>query len=179
MRRPPERPRWAGSPPTRRSRSCVRSPGRHSSVPTSWKSRHPTTAPARSPPCSRPTSSSRSSVSWRSGNDRCSGAREAGSSRGWPTKVLGAPLLLSLALLFLSPPWAGGAPAPIAKIDIEGVISPVTLRLVGLALDRAQAQRAQAPVIQLDTPSGLERSMRAIVQRELHAEVPGILFHVP
>jgi len=98
---------------------------------------------------------------------------------GGPTKVLGAPLLLSLALLFLSPPWAGGAPAPIAKIDIEGVISPVTLRLVGLALDRAQAERAQALVIQLDTPGGLERSMRAIVQRMLNAEVPVIIYVAP
>ncbi len=98
---------------------------------------------------------------------------------GGPTKVLGAPLLLSVALLFLSPPWAGGAPAPIAKIDIEGVISPVTLRLVGLALDRAQAERAQALVIQLDTPGGLERSMRAIVQRMLNAEVPVIIYVAP
>src|SRR5207244_4969351 len=98
------------------------------------------------------------------------GAREmtvvAGPARparaaGGLTKALGAPLLLSVALLFLLPPWAGAAPAPIAKIDIEGVISPVTLRLVGIALDRAQAERAQALIIQLDTPGGLEKSMRA------------------
>src|SRR5256712_12494693 len=105
-------------------------------------------------------------------------ARPARAAGGL-TKVLGAPLLLSLALLFLLPPWARGAPAPIAKIDIEGVISPVTLRLVGLALDRAQAERAQALVIQLDTPGGLERSMRAIVQRMLHAEVPVIIYVAP
>src|SRR5437870_4127761 len=65
------------------------------------------------------------------------------------------------------------------SIDIEGVISPVTLRLVGLALDRAQSERAQALVIQLDTPGGLERSMRAIVQRMLGAEVPVIIFVAP
>jgi len=93
--------------------------------------------------------------------------------------VLGAPLLLSVALLFLLPPWACGAPAPVAKIDIEGVISPVTLRLVGIALDRAQAERAQALIIQLDTPGGLEKSMRAIVQRMLNSEVPVIIFVAP
>src|SRR5262249_38068369 len=58
-------------------------------------------------------------------------------------------------------------------------ISPVTLRLVGIAIDRAQAERAQALVIQLDTPGGLERSMRAIVQRMMNAEVPIIVFVAP
>ena len=73
--------------------------------------------------------------------------------------------------------WA--APAPVATIEIEGVISPVTLRLVGLAIDRAQAERAQALVILLDTPGGLERSMRAIVQRMMNAEVPVVVFVAP
>src|SRR5260370_6924997 len=85
---------------------------------------------------------------------------------------------LLLALL-LTPALAGAAPAPVAKIEIEGVISPVTLRLVGLAIDRAQAERAQALVIQLDTPGGLERSMRAIVQRILAAAVPVAIYLAP
>ena len=89
----------------------------------------------------------------------------------------GLPLLALAALL--GPGAAGAAPAPVAKIDIEGVISPVTLRLVGLAIDRAQSERAQALIIQLDTPGGLERSMRAIVQRMLNAEVPVIIFVAP
>ncbi len=87
-------------------------------------------------------------------------------------------LLLVLALLVL-PALVSAAPAPVATIEIEGVISPVTLRLVGLAIDRAQAERAQALVIQLDTPGGLERSMRAIVQRIMNAEVPVIVYVAP
>jgi membrane-bound serine protease (ClpP class) len=67
----------------------------------------------------------------------------------------------------------------VATIELEGVISPVTLRLVGIAIDRARAERAQALVIQLDTPGGLERSMRAIVQRMMNAEVPIIVFVGP
>ena len=85
----------------------------------------------------------------------------------------------ALLTLLLAPALAFAAPAPVAKIEIEGVIGPVTLRLVGLAIDRAQAERAQALVIQLDTPGGLERSMRAIVQRMLNAEVPVIVFVGP
>jgi len=90
-----------------------------------------------------------------------------------------ARLVLAFALSLIVPAFAAAAPQPVAMIEIEGVISPVTLRLVGLAIDRAQAERAQALVIQLDTPGGLERSMRAIVQRMMNAEVPVIVFVGP
>jgi membrane-bound serine protease (ClpP class) len=86
---------------------------------------------------------------------------------------------LALALLLSFAGLASAAPAPVATLELEGVISPVTLRLVGIAIDRAQAERAQALVIQLDTPGGLERSMRAIVQRMMNAEVPVIVFVAP
>jgi len=81
-----------------------------------------------------------------------------------------------LVVLGLAPARAA---EPVALIQIDGVISPVTLRLVSMAIDRAQAEKAQALIIQLDTPGGLERSMRAIVQRELNAEVPVIVFVGP
>src|SRR5437762_13849788 len=84
-----------------------------------------------------------------------------------------------LAALLLAPTTGGASPLPVAHIEIEGVISPVTLRLVGLAIDRAQAERAQALVILLGTPGGLERSMRAIVQRMMNAEVPVVVFVAP
>ena len=87
-------------------------------------------------------------------------------------------LAVVLALLVLAP-QVSAAPQPVVTIEIEGVISPVTLRLVGLAIDRAQAERAQALIIQLDTPGGLERSMRAIVQRMMNAEVPVIVYVAP
>ncbi len=95
-----------------------------------------------------------------------------------PATTARACLALVFALLLL-PAGASAAPQPVATIEIEGVISPVTLRLVGLAIDRAQAERAQALIIQLDTPGGLERSMRAIVQRMMNAEVPVIVYVSP
>jgi membrane-bound serine protease (ClpP class) len=88
--------------------------------------------------------------------------------------------LVGIALILL----AGGGPAraasaPVATVQIDGVISPVTLRVVEMALARAQAEGAQALVIQLDTPGGLERSMRAICQRLLNAELPVIVWVGP
>ena len=85
----------------------------------------------------------------------------------------------ALAAVVLLSAGVAAAAQPVATIEIEGVISPVTLRLIGLAIDRAQAERAQALVIQLDTPGGLEKSMRAIVQRMMNAEVPVIVFVGP
>ncbi|MGH7278079.1 MAG: NfeD family protein [Candidatus Rokuibacteriota bacterium] len=90
-----------------------------------------------------------------------------------------AAILLVAGWLLVAAGLAAAAPAPVAKIDIEGVISPVTVRLVGSALDRAQAQQAQALIIQLDTPGGLERSMRSIAQRLLNAEIPVIVYVAP
>jgi membrane-bound serine protease (ClpP class) len=81
----------------------------------------------------------------------------------------------------MAPGTPGSAPASrsVATITIEGVISPVTLRLVETAIERAATERAQALVILLDTPGGLERSTRAIVQRILNAEIPVIVYVAP
>ena len=71
------------------------------------------------------------------------------------------------------------AAQPVSTIKLDGVISPVTVRLVETALARAQAERAAVLVIELDTPGGLERSMRAICQRLLNAELPVVVYVAP
>ena len=91
--------------------------------------------------------------------------------------------LLALTLLVLlgvpAVALAAAAPAPVATVVVDGVISPVTLRLVESAIAHAKASGAQALVIQLDTPGGLERSMRAICQRLLNAEIPVVVWVGP
>ncbi len=93
------------------------------------------------------------------------------------TRALAGLLVAASLLLTVVAPAA--AAAPVSAITIDGVISPVTLRLVETAITRAQAAHAQALVIQLDTPGGLERSMRAICQRLLNAEIPVIVYVAP
>ena len=87
--------------------------------------------------------------------------------------------LLVLLVAGALPAATDAATAPVATIKIEGVISPVTVRLVETALARAQDERAGALVILLDTPGGLERSMRLICQRLLNAETPVIVYVAP
>lgn len=86
---------------------------------------------------------------------------------------------LALGAVLLAGDEAGAAPRPVSVLKIDGVISPVTVRLVESALDRVRAEGHQALLIELDTPGGLERSMRAIVQRLLGAEVPVIVYVAP
>jgi membrane-bound serine protease (ClpP class) len=86
--------------------------------------------------------------------------------------------LLAAAGLFVSAAQAAPTPA-VSLIEIEGAITPVTVRLIGAALERAQAERSPALILQLDTPGGLERSMRSIVQSILNAEVPVIVYVAP
>ncbi len=87
--------------------------------------------------------------------------------------------ILAVLASLLAAPAVAVAVAPVDLIRIEGVINPVTLRLIESALDRARTDGAQALIVQLDTPGGLERSMRAIAQRMLNAEVPVIVYVAP
>src|SRR5262245_61546940 len=72
--------------------------------------------------------------------------------------------------------------AAASRVDVltlDGVISPVTVRLVESAIGQSRARGAEALVIRLDTPGGLEKSMRSIAQRILNADVPVIVYVAP
>jgi membrane-bound serine protease (ClpP class) len=78
-------------------------------------------------------------------------------------------------------PTVGPARAaqPVASIEMDGAITPVTVRLLTMALDRAQSEGAQALIVQLNTPGGLERSMRSMVQTILGSPIPVIVYVAP
>jgi len=88
----------------------------------------------------------------------------------------GLAAVLALVVLLAAVPARA---ADVATITIDGVISPVTVRLVDTAIDRAQARGAGVLVILLDTPGGLERSMRVICQRLLNAPIPVVVYVAP
>ncbi|HWO03276.1 MAG TPA: nodulation protein NfeD, partial [Methylomirabilota bacterium] len=88
----------------------------------------------------------------------------------WP--LLG-PLVVPLALAtLLSAAAPARAAQPVASIEMDSAITPVTVRLLTTALDRAQSEGAQALIVQLNTPGGLERSMRSMVQTILGSPIP-------
>ena len=80
-----------------------------------------------------------------------------------------------------------GAPAPRAEtmsalvhlIVYEGPITPVAAEFIIARLEQAGQADADAVVLQLDTPGGLDASMRSIVKAILAAEVPVIVHVAP
>ena len=69
-------------------------------------------------------------------------------------------------------PWVG-------VLELKGVINPVSARYIDRALTEAEDGGAVAAAILLDTPGGLESSMRDIVQRILNARIPVIVYVYP
>jgi membrane-bound serine protease (ClpP class) len=85
-----------------------------------------------------------------------------------------------LAGLALASPTPGAAEAAtVTTLEIDGVISPIAVRRVAAAIEQAEAEKAPALVILLDTPGGLERSMRSIVRDMLNSSVPIVVYVAP
>ncbi len=89
--------------------------------------------------------------------------------------------LLGLAAIFggVLPGSAQAAEPWVAVLELKGVINPVSARYIDRALTEAEDGGATAAVILLDTPGGLESSMREIVQRIINARIPVIIYVYP
>ena len=86
-------------------------------------------------------------------------------------------LLCSVLLVLGLQMASGGAEVLVAKVD--GVVGPITAKFMIEAIDRAEQQPAECVVFELDTPGGLDDSMRAIIKRIMSAKVPVVVFVAP
>lgn len=64
-------------------------------------------------------------------------------------------------------------------LPYSGVINPVASEYVDKGLEKARAMNAQALVLQLDTPGGLDKSMRLIVKSILASPIPVVVYVAP
>src|SRR5512143_801888 len=67
---------------------------------------------------------------------------------------------------------AGAARADIPVVELDGVVHAVTAAHVVQAIDRADAGGAPLLVVRINTPGGLDSSMREIVDRMLNCRTP-------
>ena len=87
--------------------------------------------------------------------------------------------LLLLFGLGMSGPSNALTSGAVAVLEVQGAISPASSDFIIRGIDDAEESGSQLLVIELDTPGGLDASMRAIVQRMLSANVPIAVYVAP
>jgi len=70
-------------------------------------------------------------------------------------------------------------PSQIDLLTIDAVIGPISSRVITGAIEEAETDGAEALVIELNTPGGLDESMREIIKEILASEVPVIIYVSP
>jgi len=69
--------------------------------------------------------------------------------------------------------------AEIIVINVEGVVNPIMSEFITKSIDTAEKEKANVLVIELDTPGGLDTSMRSIVKKIIASEVPVVVYVSP
>ncbi|HUI46441.1 MAG TPA: nodulation protein NfeD [Nitrospirota bacterium] len=78
-----------------------------------------------------------------------------------------------------TPPSSGGAAKEVYLAPVDAAITPIIAEYIEKVIDTASQARAEAVIIQLDTPGGLVDSMREIVKKMMSADVPVIVYVAP
>ena len=88
-------------------------------------------------------------------------------------------LALTILALLAAAAVCRAAPPPVCYLNAVGTVNPGMAEFILAGIDKAEKQQAQALVVQLDTPGGLDTSMRQIVQGISNARVAVIVYVAP
>ncbi|HXX57643.1 MAG TPA: nodulation protein NfeD [Thermodesulfovibrionales bacterium] len=91
------------------------------------------------------------------------------------------PLMIIISSLMVSPVllFSDEAKKEAMVITINGAINPVSAEYIGKSVQQAAKRKAEVLVIELDTPGGLDSSMRKTVKDIVSSEVPVVVFVAP
>ena len=91
-------------------------------------------------------------------------------------------LLLSGLLIAASASIIGAraaAPSTIEVLTAKGIVNPIMADYIKRGIEQAEDRKATALIIQMDTPGGLDTSMRDIVQSIVSARIPVVVYVSP
>ncbi len=82
-------------------------------------------------------------------------------------------------LVFLTASAGFASGGGVATVKVDMAIGPIAERIISGAIDRAFEENRDLLVIQLDTPGGLDKSMRLICRKLLNSDVPVVVYVSP
>lgn len=90
-------------------------------------------------------------------------------------------LLIAASLASSLPPQSAKLPAPprVIELRIDDQIDPVLSEYITAAIDEANREGAALILITMDTPGGLDVSMREIIQHILESAAPVVVYVTP
>jgi membrane-bound serine protease (ClpP class) len=88
-------------------------------------------------------------------------------------------LTLVCIMLFLAGRGLSASSRHVNLVTIDGPIGPITARIIDQAIDASVEDSAEALVIELNTPGGLDESMRIITRKILNSGVPVVVYVAP
>jgi membrane-bound serine protease (ClpP class) len=87
--------------------------------------------------------------------------------------------LLFVALSFLTFLLTSDARADVLRLKLDDQITPASAEVIASAIARAERDGASLLLITLDTPGGLDTSMREIVEGIIASKVPVVIYVAP
>jgi membrane-bound serine protease (ClpP class) len=86
---------------------------------------------------------------------------------------------LTASLVFLAGAGAAAQAQKVVAVDIDAIVHPITVEIVGRAIEQAKQENAALVLVRIDTPGGLMDAMREIMQEIVASPVPVVTYVTP